>query len=231
MKIKIINIALFLITVFGTLLGLSYMPDRVPVHFNGAGIADRWGSKYELLIMPVIMAVMLGIWLICDRIYGKKAETATDEKARAEALSNIKVINITFTSISALFLVLTAGVMYMSYSQLDSAAAEIDIMKIVTVAMGITFVIFGNFMPKSRLNSLVGFRLPWTMYNDVTWAKSNRFAGYVMIIAGLITAISGIILGGMTSVIVMMIVLFASIIPMMIYAYLVYTDEKKKTEK
>ena len=119
----------------------------------------------------------------------------------------------------------------MSYSQLDSAAAEIDIMKIMTVAMGITFVIFGNFMPKSRLNSLIGFRLPWTMYNDVTWTKSNRFAGYVMIIAGLITAALGIILGGMTSVIVMMIVIFASIVPMMIYAYLVYTDEKKKAEK
>ena len=30
------------------------LPNEVPAHFNMAGEVDRWGSKYELLILPII---------------------------------------------------------------------------------------------------------------------------------------------------------------------------------
>jgi uncharacterized membrane protein len=34
------------------------LPARVPMHFNAAGQADRWGSKRELLFVPVIAVVI-----------------------------------------------------------------------------------------------------------------------------------------------------------------------------
>ncbi|MGN9863459.1 DUF1648 domain-containing protein [Bacillus swezeyi] len=37
---------IFVIAVWGTL------PDKVPAHYNAFGVADRWGSKWELLILP-----------------------------------------------------------------------------------------------------------------------------------------------------------------------------------
>lgn len=30
------------------------IPSQVPAHFNGAGEVNRWGSKYEMLILPII---------------------------------------------------------------------------------------------------------------------------------------------------------------------------------
>ncbi|MEG0473729.1 MAG: DUF1648 domain-containing protein, partial [Solibacillus sp.] len=30
----------------------SSLPAEVPAHFNAVGEVDRWGSKYELLILP-----------------------------------------------------------------------------------------------------------------------------------------------------------------------------------
>jgi uncharacterized membrane protein len=30
------------------------LPDQVPGHYNGLGEVDRWGSKWELIILPVI---------------------------------------------------------------------------------------------------------------------------------------------------------------------------------
>ncbi|MFN2746407.1 MULTISPECIES: DUF1648 domain-containing protein [Bacillus] len=39
---------IFLIAVWGTL------PEQVPVHYNALGDIDRWGSKWELLILPGI---------------------------------------------------------------------------------------------------------------------------------------------------------------------------------
>lgn len=232
MKIKIVNIALLLLSFFGTLTVLSVFPDEIPVHFNFYGVADRWGSKYEMMIMPVVMVFMLGIWFICDKKYRKEADASGDEKKNAEAKANLKVMDITFTLCSILFLVLNAVFLYMSYSQLDSTqVVAFDSMRITTVLTGIFFVVMGNFLPKAKKNSMVGFRFPWTQYNDVTWTKCNRFAGYVMVICGLLTAIGGLILGEIGASVLLMVTVFGSLIVMLIYAYLVYNDEKKKSGK
>ncbi len=49
------------------------------------------------------------------------------------------------------------------------------------ILMGIIFIILGNFMTKTRINSTVGVRIGWSMYNDNTWRKSNRFGAYVIL--------------------------------------------------
>ncbi|GKV55356.1 hypothetical protein NCCP2222_13030 [Sporosarcina sp. NCCP-2222] len=34
------------------------LPDQVPGHFDAAGNIDRWGSKWELIILPIIAALL-----------------------------------------------------------------------------------------------------------------------------------------------------------------------------
>lgn len=36
----------------------SLLPDKVPAHYNALGEVDRWGAKGELLILPIIGAIM-----------------------------------------------------------------------------------------------------------------------------------------------------------------------------
>ena len=229
MKIKIINVAILLITLVSTLVILSYMPDQIPVHFDFEGVADRWGSKYEMLIMPVVMAAMLGLWFVTDLTHGKRMLDSPDEKQRAEARMNIKVMNITFTVISVMFMLLNFSFLYLSYSQLDgSSTIEIDIMKLVVIVMGLAMAVMGNFMPKTKSNSRMGLRLPWTRFNDVTWQKSNRFAGIVTMIHGLISALAGIIFKGTTAMLIMLVTLSVVLPIMIVYAYLVYQDEVKR---
>lgn len=43
------------------------LPETVPVHFDAAGAANRWGSRYELLLLPVISAIILAALLIAPR--------------------------------------------------------------------------------------------------------------------------------------------------------------------
>lgn len=52
---------LFLVFVWGDL------PDKVPAHFNGAGEVDRWGSKGELFILPVIALFILVLLQILEK--------------------------------------------------------------------------------------------------------------------------------------------------------------------
>lgn len=48
----------------------------------------------------------------------------------------------------------------------------------------------GNYLPKCRHNYTVGIRLPWTLDNEDNWNHTHRFAGYVWIIAGVVTLLS-----------------------------------------
>ena len=56
----IISIGL-LVIVWGSL------PDRVPAHFNASGEVDRWGSKYELLILPGISLFLLILMQLLEK--------------------------------------------------------------------------------------------------------------------------------------------------------------------
>ena len=232
MKTKILNIIILVATLVGSLAMLFTMPDTVPVHFDFNGMADRWGSKYELLIMPCLMLAMLVFWFIIDAFYKKKTNSSDDEKEIAEAKANMKVMNVVSVITSLMFAVINFITLYASYSQLDGVSvSDFDILKVLTIVMGVSFVLMGNFMPKAKNNRNVGFRLPWTRYNDVTWQKSNRFAGIAMVISGIIITLGGIIFSGKVAMIIMLISLCVVFPILTVYAYLIYQDELKKAEK
>ncbi|MFF2448832.1 DUF1648 domain-containing protein [Neobacillus sp. NPDC058068] len=53
---------------FGSIIVLLYvwrtLPGEVPAHYDAAGEVDRWGSKWELLILPfvgIFIALLMGI--------------------------------------------------------------------------------------------------------------------------------------------------------------------------
>lgn len=37
----------------------SSLPDEVPAHYNALGEVNRWGNKYELLILPIVGGFLL----------------------------------------------------------------------------------------------------------------------------------------------------------------------------
>lgn len=230
MKIKLINIIILVVTLVATFVVLSIMPDTVPVHFDIHGVADRWGSKYEMLVMPGCMLAMLAFWLGIDASYKKKIETSFDEKEVAEAKSNLKVMQITSIITSLMFAVINGLTLYASYSQLEgSSVKEIDILKMLSIVMGIFFIILGNFMPKAKNNPNLGFRLTWTKFNDNTWRKSNLIGGIAMIIQGVIMVLGGILFNGTVAMIIMLVTLAVVLPAISIYAYVVYANERDKS--
>ena len=231
MKINIINIVIFAIVLIGTCLALSVMPDIVPVHFDIYGVADRWGSKYEMLVMPGCMLAMLVFWIGMDFGYNKSLKKHTEEKAIAEAKSNQKVIRITSVITSLMFAVISGLTIFASYSQLESSdVKEVDFLKFISIVMGISFILLGNFMPKAKNNSAVGFRLPWTRFNDVAWRKSNLVGGIAMMVQGLIMVVSGIIFRGEVAIVIMLVTL-AVVLPFItVFAYAIYRRERDKSD-
>ena len=60
----------------------------------------------------------------------------------------------------------------------------LDVNRLIFGILGISMVVLGNIMPKFRMNSAAGLRTVWSMKNDVTWKKSQRFGGLSFIAGG-----------------------------------------------
>lgn len=216
------------IALAGTAIVLQFMPDQVPMHYDAVGNIDRWGSKYENLIFPVIILAMSLFWTLFIRYYEKKALRAVDEKESAGARSNAKVLGIVGLCMAAMFTVMQGFILYGAYNEAVSGATKwsVDIGKVSVILMGIIFIILGNFMTKTRINSTVGFRVSWSMYNDNTWRKSNRFGAYAIMLAGVITIIMAVILKNSFGAAMAAVgtVILASVVTL-VYAHKVYVQE------
>lgn len=227
---KILKWILCVLTVLSTLIMLFILPDTVPVHFDISGAPDRWGSKFELLILPVVLIACASLMDPMAKAYRKKAEDAENEKEKAEHLSNAKVLNVTSVITMCLFFAMNIATLYTTYVHVnpDNSLPTIDILKVVGFIMGMSFIALGNYLPKTRNNPIIGFRFPWTRYNDTTWNKSNRFASYVMMIAGVVSVICSLFVKGILASLIYVGALLVALPIIMVYAYIVYRNERSK---
>ena len=100
---------------------------------------------------------------------------------------------------------------------------SIPITVVGPVIVGIVFILFGNYLPKSRQNYVIGIKLPWTLHNADNWNKTHRMAGYLWILGGIVL-IAGSFAARESSawLIISAAVLAPVIIAPFIYSYLLY---------
>lgn len=187
MKKKLLWLISALPLVFTAII-IRMLPDRIPAHYGFDGEIDRWGSKYEQFIFPAVILVMCLFWHLFLGFYEKRMLSAKDDKERKEAAGNIRVLNIV-----ALATQIFEGIMHVALAmtawKAASAQAGADstmVVRFLLVAMGVLFLILGNYMPKVKKNALLGLRTGWSMHNDQTWAASQRYGGKIMMLGGLL---------------------------------------------
>ena len=67
-----------------TAVALIFMDNTVPVHFGLNGTPDRYGSKFEYLILPIITLAFYVFWKLFIKFYTK---SSTDEVAKVNGVS------------------------------------------------------------------------------------------------------------------------------------------------
>lgn len=194
-----------------TLTSFFFMPDEVPVHFGINNQVDRWGSKYELLILPFVTIVIGIVFLLIARHLDKKEDNGSN---------NYNVMTTVGIAILGLFNVLTYYILYIAFTQVqDLDSPKIDMLSLLTFTFGIVFIIIGNVVPKTKKNHFLGLRTKWSMSSEEAWKKSQRFGGYALIITGLITIVFSLVLNGSASVFAMIMTLIVMTIADTAYSY------------
>ena len=178
----ILALVLLSFVVGGIFLSLS--PDQIPVHYNAGGQIDRWGSKYEYMVMPVLTAVFAAFMVWIARYEGKKGRP-----------ENEKVVSGMTVGVLLLFNALWAFFMIKALNTAGSGAGlgELPARGILLLVMG-SFIPLGNIMPKVQRNSVLGLRTKWSMADDVCWQKSQRMGGFLMVGVGTLGVIAASVL-------------------------------------
>lgn len=216
----------------GTALALQVLPMKVPMHYNAAGVVDRWGSKYECMIMPVIVLLNSLLWHCVILYFEKKALRTEDEMEAAHARSNAKSIGIIGIVTAIMHTVIQGALLYASYigANANTKTQMIDIQKIFIIAAGFVCIICGNILPKTRPNYIVGFRVRWSRYNNVTWKKTNQFGAIWMMMAGIVIIGATMIFDSEKSMLVSAGAIGIASLVTLIYSYRIYLQERAADE-
>ena len=160
------------------LIVLPHLPEKIPAHYGFDNQVDRWGSKYEVLLFPVISILMGYFLLAMARLAAKKEEHGENNK-------NVTII----VGILVLILLNALNVysLYTSFNKVENLSfVSLDIGQLVFGIIGMLMIVTGNLMPKLRMNSMIGLRTHWSMKNEATWKKSQHIGGISFIIGGII---------------------------------------------
>lgn len=199
-----------------TMIVLPILPDKIPAHYGFDGNVTRFGSKYELLIMPVITIGMSFIWLLLEKQLMRNKEKGP-HNSQAIFWINL-VMTLTFTVLTILFL-------YLTYKGAGSIN-DFDYQKIVAITLSIGWIVIGNVLPKLKQNGLVGIRTPWTLASENNWYKTHRIGGKIAVITGITSGLLCLfVFSGEIGIWVSLVSSICMLVPIVIYSYLVYKRE------
>jgi uncharacterized membrane protein len=208
------NLRLFLGCLLLTGLAAAYtakvfptLPDQIPVHFNAAGIPDRYEAKGSgAWLMVYIMAGMSAMFAALPFLSPKSKSIENFRKTY-----NILVVGI---------MIFMLGIHLITLSAASSG-------KLPPVAFGLLmcslFGFLGNLLGKVTPNYYVGIRTPWTLESPENWERTHRFAARLAVGASILGAI--IILVGGPILIAVGIVVASLIVPVG-YSYLLYKQSE-----
>lgn len=162
-----------------TIIGIAILPNNIPVHWGTNGI-DKWGSKYQMIIVPCFVLIAIGMG---------KLVILLDEKQSIR-----KVLKIMNSSICMVFTVILMQWIYNAYSITVAKLPDIRWDKIFVIMIGIMMFMIGNYLPKVERNKIYGFRTSFSMKNDEAWNVAQRAFGASLVIGGCALIIFNLVL-------------------------------------
>ncbi|MCW5724619.1 MAG: SdpI family protein [Maricaulaceae bacterium] len=185
----------------------------IPVHYNIAGEADRYGSRAEaFLFLP---ALLLGLTLMLAVL--------PSIDPRGQNLRRSRALYLTAWSISAL--ALAGGQALISLAAAGMAPEGPVITRIGAGFLGLLLLALGLVMAKARPNFFAGFRTPWTLSSDLSWDKTHRWAGRVYSVLGLASLAAAALGATGWAMLGVLITAGAATLALAAYSYIVWRND------
>lgn len=216
-----------------TAIVMRCLPLRIPMHFNAQGEVTRIGYKYELYIMLALSAVTALVSRGNMVSLKDKVDKAEDERSKATAETNCFVFSLVYLCIILFMVGIEIALMVISFSAVD-VSGEFQGIGIFTMMMNIMmslmFIALGNVMPKVRRNATFGVKTSWSMYNDETWARSNRIGGKLFVAMGFVSLIVALVVESVYAMAIVFGLVIVVAIASIVVSYCIYSEVKENEE-
>lgn len=189
----------------------NQLPNKVGIHWNLTGEIDRYGDKYDLVLIAILLPLLVYIiFLVAPKIDPKNRL-----KKMGNKLQTIKFILTTFMSMLALLII---------YSAKNQSFTNPNY---IILLIGILFIILGNYFKTIKANYFIGIRTPWTLENEKVWKETHKLSGKMWFVGGILVVISSLILEKQPNFTLFLIITgIITIIPI-IYSYIIFKKEKE----
>lgn len=210
-KYRNIIIVTSLVTLLPMLFGFlmwDKLPDTMVTHWGADGVADGFSSKITgITIVPLILvaAHIFCVWI-----------TLKTNKDNAQSEKIIKLVMWIMPFVS----IFTSAITY-SATLGKSFGPE----HVTPIFIGLMFIVIGNYLPKTRMNSTIGIKIPTTYSSEANWNATHRMAGKLWLAGGMLTMLSGLFDEEIMVFFLITAVFMMAFIPM-IYSYIFYRREK-----
>jgi uncharacterized membrane protein len=186
------------------------LPEKVPMHWNGAGEIDRYGDKTELVgVLFLLVGINYFVFLIIPYV---------DPKQKLQNMGNklniMRMILTLFMSALAIF------ILY-SIEQKSSNPG------FVFVIIGLLFAFLGNYFKTLKPNYFIGIKTPWTLENEDVWKKTHELGGKLWFVGGLLMALTFVLPNNIQFYTFMGITAVITIIPIL-YSYRIFNKIKNQ---
>jgi uncharacterized membrane protein len=163
----------------GLAVGASLPADaQLPVHWGLDGQPDRFSDKWTALLLPAIMTggVSLLFWFL------PALEPRKEGLERSRGLYLAGWVGLLLVGSAVELAVVSVALGW-----------DVQVNRLICLAVGAMLVLIGNQLGKSRSMYMMGVRTPWTLASEEVWIRTHRLAGKLMVAAGLLAMLLGLL--------------------------------------
>lgn len=194
-------------------LSWSTAPDRIPMHWNIAGEVDRYGGRFEgLLLLPMFA---LGTYLLMRFL-----PRVDPGRANYAAFGTVYTI---FRFAMLVVLAVVYGVVHLA-----GRGREVHIETVAPLILAALFILIGAISGKLRQNWFIGIRTPWTLSSERSWVRTHRVGGWLFVLLGVTVLVAVPVLGPRALRYVIPIGIGGILVWAFVYSYLVWRTDPDK---
>lgn len=149
------------------------LPNQIPMHWGINGQPNAYTSKlFGILFLPLFL-VIVNLIVQWSFQYAKQ--------------TNLKLERV------VVWLLPILSVIFQTITLSEAMGYRLNILVLTMIIVGIMLMLLGNYIPKTRQNKLIGYRINPTQVSPDTWQKTNRLGGIMLVLSGFLLVVSGII--------------------------------------
>lgn len=218
-----INIIIVFIAIIGSaIIIFKFLPETVALHYNFEGEVDRYGSKYELLLLNLILIILMIFWAFIYIL----VKRAVEEENITQVTQNIikLTIQIVFFVCFLAFAVIDFYYIF-KVSIIHDIGSAVSVVFIFLSLLEMGAGILSNPLI-NKFNYFIGYRSKYALSNNEAWIKLNHCSSISLCVFSLISLIISIIFSSIY--LVLLCLFFAiSIVPPIIYEIYLRKSESK----